>query len=77
MVSDMVSFSDHKTLDRQRLLIQCLIRLASVGTLGKEREREPRVGKLVWHGNFDTGFERNTLISYFVQNPVCGFFNFF
>ena len=32
-------------------------RLASVGILGKERE--PRVGKLGWHGNFDTGFERN------------------
>ena len=42
-------------------------RLASVGILGKERE--PEVGKLGWHGNFDTEFERNT-----VQNPVFGFF---
>ena len=38
------------------------IRLASVGILGKERE--PGVGKLGWHANFDTGFERN-----FVQKP--------
>ena len=45
-------------------------RLASVGILGKERESG--VGKLGWYGNFDTGFERS--ISYFVQNPVCGFF---
>ena len=36
-------------------------RLASVGILGKERESG--VGKLGWHGNFDTGFERNTAIS--------------
>ena len=35
------------------------IRLASVGIQGKERAQE--VGKLGWHGNFDTGFERNTL----------------
>ena len=42
-------------------------RLASVGILGKERE--PGVGKLGWH-YYDTGFERK----YFVQNPVCGFF---
>ena len=48
-------------------------RLASVDILGKERE--PGVGKLGWHGNFDTGFERNT--SHFVQNPVCGFFELF
>ena len=34
-------------------------RLASVGLLGKERGQE--VGKLGWHGNFDTGFERNAL----------------
>ena len=32
-------------------------RLASIGILRKERE--PGVGKLGWHGNFDTGFERN------------------
>ena len=31
-------------------------RLAGV-SLGKEREQG--VGKLGWHGNFDTGFERN------------------
>ena len=44
----------------------------------KERkERELGVGKLGWHENFDTGFERNTLFSYFVQNPVCGFFELF
>ena len=36
-----------------------LSRLASVGILGKERE--PGVGKLGWHGNFDTGFERKTV----------------
>ena len=36
-------------------------RLVSVGILGKERE--PGVGKLGWHENFDTGFKRN---SYFV-----------
>ena len=47
-----------------------MTRLASVGILGKEREQG--VGKLGWHGNFDTGFERN-----FVQNPVCGFFELF
>ena len=35
------------------------VRLANVGILGKERE--PGVGKLGWHWNFDTGFERNTL----------------
>ena len=33
-------------------------RLGSVGIL--EKEREPGVGKLGLHGNFDTGFERNT-----------------
>ena len=34
-------------------------RVASVGILGKERE--PGVGKLAgWHGNFYTGFEKNT-----------------
>ena len=33
-------------------------KLASVGILGKERE--PGVGKLGWHGDIDTGFERNT-----------------
>ena len=34
-----------------------ICRLASVGILGKERE--PGVGKLGWHGNFDTGFKKN------------------
>ena len=37
-----------------------LSRLARIAILGKERE--PRVGKLGWHGNFDTGFERNTRV---------------
>ena len=36
-------------------------RLASVGILGKERESG--VGKLDWHGNFHTGFERNLFIN--------------
>ena len=45
---------------------QLKTRLVSVDILGKERE--PGVGKLGWHGNLDTGF---------VQNPVCGFLNFF
>ena len=45
-------------------------RLVIIGIIGKERD--PGVGKLGWHGNFDMGFERN--ICYFVQNPVCGFF---
>ena len=44
-------------------------RLASVGILGKGRE--PEVGKLGWHGNFDTGFE------ILIQNSVCGFFELF
>ena len=48
------------------------LRLASVGILGKERE--PGVGKVGWHGNFDTGFERN-ISEYFVQ--MCGFFELF
>ena len=33
-----------------------LPRLVSIGNLGKERELG--VGKLGWHGNFDTGYER-------------------
>ena len=36
-------------------------RLANIGILGKEGE--PGVGKLGCHGNFDTGFERNTNIN--------------
>ena len=46
-------------------------RIASVGIL--EKEREPGVGKLGWHGNFDTGFERN--ISFKI--PCAVFLNFF
>ena len=49
------------------------IRLASVGILGKERE--PEVGKIGWHGNFDTGFERNTVISFKIS--CAGFFELF
>ena len=37
-------------------------RLAMVGILGKEKE--PGVGKLGWHGNFDTGIWKE----YFIQN---------
>ena len=47
-----------------------LTRLASVGILGKERE--PGVGKLGWHGDL-----KGILFRYFVQNPVCGFFELF
>ena len=42
---------------RTNQLRTVLTRLASVGILGKERE--PGVGKLGWHRNFDTAFERN------------------
>ena len=50
----------------------CLIkRLPSVGILG--REKEPGVGKLGWHGDFDTGFERN--ISFKI--PCAAFLNLF
>ena len=38
-------------------------RLASVGILGKERV--PGVGKLGWHGNFGTGFERKSRVRVF------------
>ena len=47
-------------------------RLASLDILGEKRE--PRVGELGWHGNFDTGFERN-IISFKI--PCAGFLNFF
>ena len=49
----------------------------SVGILGKKREAE--VGKLGWHGNFDTGFERNIsfVTSLKIQKHVCGFFERF
>ena len=46
--------------------------LSSVGILG--RARKPGVGKLNWHGDFDTGFKRNIFI---VRNPVCGSFEYF
>ena len=35
-------------------------RLTRVGILGKERE--PGVGNLGWHGNFDAEFERNIIL---------------
>ena len=54
-------------------LCQYLHRLAIVGILGKERE--PGVGKLGWQGNFDTGFERNTVISFKI--PCASFLSFF
>ena len=41
-----------------KMILVTNYRLASVGILGKERE--PGVGKLDWHGNFDTEFKRNT-----------------
>ena len=50
-------------------------RLASVGIVGKERE--PGVGKLGWHGNFDTGFERNTVLVISFKIPCAGFFKLF
>ena len=56
-----------------RLSARTKPRLASVGILGKERE--PGVGKLGWHGNFGTGFKRNTVISF--KTPCAGFLNFF
>ena len=44
--------------ERKKILkpwkIEGVRRLASVGILGRERKPEG------WHGNFDTGFERNT-----------------
>ena len=45
-------------------------RLASPGILGGERELG--VGKLGWHGNFDTRFKINIVL-----NPVCVFFELF
>ena len=45
-----------------RFNYRCDSKLANRRILGKEKE--PGVGKLGWHGNFDTGFERNTV--YFV-----------
>ena len=43
-----------------RFNYRCDSRLASVGILGKERE--PVVGKLGWHGNFDIRFERSLIV---------------
>ena len=48
------------------------IRLASVGIL--EKEREPGIGKVGWHGNFDMGFERNTDYDEITKNPENRFF---
>ena len=56
---------------RQRILVGQVSILASVGILG--REREPIVGKLGCHGNFDTGFKRNISL----KVPCAGVLNFF
>ena len=56
---------------RKKNLLASRFRLASVGILIKERELV--VGKLGWHGYFDTGFERN--ISFKI--PCACFLNFF
>ena len=50
-----------------------LIRLESLSIL--VRERELGVSKLGWHGNFDTGFEKNTFISP-LKSRKRGFFFF-
>ena len=47
-----------------------ITRLASVNIL--RNKREPGVGKLGWHGNFDAEFERNTVISFKI--PILNFF---
>ena len=44
----------------------------TVGNLG--RERESRVGKLGWHGNFNTGFESNIILLKILR---AGFFEHF
>ena len=49
------------------------VRLASVGILG--RERESGVRKLGWHGNFDKGFEINTMLPC-SKFSCAGFLNF-
>ena len=54
-----------------RLMTVLHCRLASVGILRKERE--PGTGKLGRHGNFDKGFERNTILS---KSRVRAFLNF-
>ena len=47
-----------KRMNGALILLNFVIsRLASIGTLGKEKE--PGVGKLGWHWNFDTGFKWN------------------
>ena len=48
--------STKRNLGKLAVIRNFYYRLASVGILGKERE--PEVGKLGWHGNFDTRFER-------------------
>ena len=53
------------------LILTLYSRLASVGILGKEREAG--VGKLGWHGNFDTDLKG--VISFKI--PWAGFLNFF
>ena len=53
------------------MLRTCLVCINKVDKLPYSRKKKSS-SKLGWHGNFDTGFERS--ISYFVQNPVCGFF---
>ena len=64
-----MSFSEKSRLDNEEPFITGL---ASVGILGKERE--PGVGKLGWHGNFNTVFERNTVISFKI--PCAGLWTF-
>ena len=53
----MYAISEHMTNPSLFLINH---RLAIVGIL--EKEREPGVGRLGWHGNFDTGFEKNTYL---------------
>ena len=50
---------------------ECVL-LNSESTQYSRKIKRARVSKLGWHGNFDTGFERNT--GYFVQNPMCRLF---
>ena len=56
-----------------RFNYRCDSKLANRRILGKEKE--PGVGKLGWHGNFDTGFERN--IFRLKSRVRVFFFNFF
>ena len=50
-------------------------RLASVGILRKKK-REPGVDKLGWYGNFDTGFEKNSFISFKIPCAGTFFYHF-